>query len=129
MSQPRKSACIIFAVALLVLCLAALLLETQTQLVRRWIADRLYDSRDHYLPCSAWPAEADVRRILEEHRDLIAAIEQVHPGQVGLEVNATACPGKGDLLIWYASHQDRVAIERLIGADTFFGVPLRLQNR
>jgi hypothetical protein len=127
-SAARRGVLVVLG-AMLVVCLGALLLETQTHVVRRLISDRLYDCRNHYLPCTAWPPEADVRRILEEHRDLITAIEQVHPGHVGIEVDATTCPGKADLLIWYASHQDRLAIEGLLGADSFFGTPVRLQNR
>ena len=53
----------------------------------------------------------------------------MNPGLVGVDVDASACPGKADLLIWYASHQDRLAIEKILAADTFFGIPFRLQNR
>ncbi len=61
--------------------------------------------------------------------DLVRAIEAVNPGRVGVDVDASTCPGRADLLIWYASHADRLAIERLIGSDTFFGIPYRLENR
>lgn len=129
MSKPRNTTLFLILAALLLLCLAAVLVEAQTHILGRTISDRLYDSRNHYLPCAAWPAEADVQRILEEHHDVVTAIEQVHPGHVGVEVDASTCPGKADLLIWYASHQDRVAIESLLAGDTFFDVPVRLQNR
>ena len=36
--------------------------------------------------------------------------------------------GKGDIEISYPSHKDRVIIEKIIGADTFFGIPYRLRN-
>jgi len=128
MSKTRQRFLLALA-ALLLIFLAALLLEKQTHLFGRYISDRLYDSRDHYLPCSALPTEAEVRRTLQEHRDMIAAIEQVHPEHAGVEVDDTSCPGRADLIIWYASHQDRVAIEGLLASGTFHGVPVRLQNR
>jgi len=128
MSTTRRRVLLALA-ALLLIFLAALLLEKQTHFIGRYISDRLYDSRDHYLSCSDLPTEADVRRTLQEHRDLITAIEQVHQEHAGVEVDATSCPGRADLVIWYASHQDRVAIEGLLAGDTFHGVPARLQNR
>ncbi len=36
--------------------------------------------------------------------------------------------GKGDIEIIYISHQDRVIIEKIINADTFFGIPYKLKN-
>lgn len=55
-------------------------------------------------------------------------IEQVNPGLVGVEIDHP-CPSHADIVFWYASHQDRLAIEEFIGGDTFFGIPYRLQNR
>lgn len=36
--------------------------------------------------------------------------------------------GKGDIEISYGAHQSRVIIEKIIGGDTFFGIPYRLRN-
>lgn len=113
----------------ILLCLGALLLEAQTHVVRRAIDELVYDNRNHYLPCEKLPTEDKVRRIVKENAETIRRIEQVNPGLVGVEVENSTCPGKADLLIWYASHQDRLAIEEVISAGTFHGVPFRLQNR
>ena len=48
---------------------------------------------------------------------------------MGIDIDETTCPGKADLLIWYASHENRLEIERIIADERFFGVPYRLQNR
>jgi hypothetical protein len=39
------------------------------------------------------------------------------------------CPGKADIVIWYASHAQRLVIEGILGADRFFGIPYRLRNQ
>jgi hypothetical protein len=69
------------------------------------------------------------REVVTAHQETIRQIEQVNPGLVGVEIDASTCPGKADLLIWYASHQNRQAIEAIIAGETFYGVPYRLQNR
>jgi hypothetical protein len=116
-------------VTLILLCLGAFVFESQTRAVRRVIDDVVYDNRDHYLPCEKLPTEPVVREVVAEHQATIRQIEQVNPGLVGVEIGASTCPGKADLLIWYASHQNRLAIEELIAGETFYGVPYRLQNR
>jgi hypothetical protein len=87
------------------------------------------DNENHYLPCDKLPTESEVRAIVQQHQDIIQAIEQVNPGLVGVDVDSLTCPGKADLVIWYASHQNRLEIKTIIGNDRFFGVPYRLQNR
>jgi hypothetical protein len=122
----KRSEIIIPAVAILV-CLGALLLEAQTNVVRRAIDELVYDNRNHYLPCKKLPTEDKVRRIVKENAETIRRIEQVNPGLVGVEVENSTCPGKADLLI--GRRKDRLAIEAIISAGTFHGVPYRLQNR
>lgn len=75
------------------------------------------------------PTEAYVNEVLSFHQDVINAILDINPGNVGFEVDATTCPGKADLIIWYPSHQDRIAIQEILKDTSFYGVPLRLQNR
>jgi hypothetical protein len=116
-------------IAITVACLGLLVFVTQTRMLQRAVDDLLYDNKNHYLPCDELPAAAEVNAIFQAHHDRIAAIELVNPGLVGVEIDSTTCPGKADLLIWYASHADRLEIEKIIGGDTFFGVPYRLQNR
>ena len=127
MSRLLKSSLVVLVI--LIACLGMLLVvEVQTKFVRRAIDNYVYDNRDHYLPCEQLPVEAEVNRVIQEHQAIIRSIEGVNPGMVGVEV-VLVCEGKADLLIWYASHQDREAIEGIIGGDTFFGIPYRLQNQ
>jgi Holliday junction resolvasome RuvABC endonuclease subunit len=114
---------------ILIACLGIIAIESQIKIVHRVYDNFVLDNKNHYLPCEELPTESDVSRIVEQHQDKIQAIEQVNPGFVGVEIDTFTCPGQADLMIWYASHQDRLAIEEIIGSDTFFGVPYRLQNR
>jgi hypothetical protein len=112
-----------------VVCLGAIVIESQTKVIRHLYDNFVLDNDNHYLTCEELPPETEVRAILEQHQDIVQAIEAVNPGLVGVEIDSSACPGKADLVIWYASHQNRLAIEEIIPRDTFFGVPYRLQNR
>ena len=109
-------------------CLGAFLFDAQFKVIRRAMDDLIYDNRNHFLSCEMLPAESTVKQIVGEQQAIIWQIEQVNPGQVGVEID-TSCPGKADLVIWYASHQNRLAIEKIINSETFYGVPYRLQNR
>ena len=126
-----KSSRIIASIFLLTaaVCLGAIAVESQTKIMRRFYDNLVLDNWNHYLPCEKLPTAAEVRSIVQEHQDIVRSIEQVNPGRVGVDVDSSICPGKADLVIWYASHQNRLAIEAIIGGDTFFGVPYRLQNR
>jgi len=110
------------------LCLILIGVERQTHLLRRAYDNWILDNENHYLPCEQLPVPDEVKRIVQEHQDIIQQIEQVDPGQVVVEVDTMTCPGKADLVIFYATHQDRIAIKKLIGANTFFGVPYRMVN-
>lgn len=112
-----------------VLCVALLLVERRARIVRRWIDDAIYDNYWHYLPCEQLPPLSEVERVVREYPDVIRQIEAVHPGQVGVEVNPCGDGQNADITFWYATHGDRVAIEQIIGSDTFFGVPYNLNNR
>jgi len=114
---------------LLLFCLATIAIETRTKIIRRFYDNSIMDNWNHYLPCEEFPSETEVRSIVQQHQDMILKIEQVHPGLVGVDVDPSTCPGKADLLIWYASHQDRLEIETILDSKTFFGIPYRLQNR
>jgi len=120
---------IVLPLGILIACLGMIVIESQIKIAHRVYDNFVLDNKNHYLSCEELPTEADVNRIVEQHRDKIQAIEQVNLGFVGVEVDTFTCPGQADLVIWYASHQDRLAIEEIIGGDTFFGVPYRLQNR
>lgn len=127
----RRRRGVVLAMVILVAlaaCVIVALVEPQTKFIRRLVDDALYDNRNHYLPCEQLPPLAEVERVLEEHQDVIRQIEAVNPGLVGVDVT-TCGAGHADLTFWYATHQDRVAIEQIIGSDTFFGVPYNLNNR
>ena len=124
----KSSRIIVFVSIIAVACLSLIVVEAQTKVLRRMIDDLVYDNKNHYLPCEKLPTEAEVRKIVQEHQDVVQAIEQVNAGFVGMEIQPS-CAGKADLLIWYASHENRLEIERIIGGDTFFGIPYRLNNR
>lgn len=113
----------------LVLWVGIWILEAQTKLFRKIYDEVIFDNRNHYLSCEELPSEADVRRVVEAHQANIQKIEQVNPGFVGVEIDASTCPGKADILFWYGTHQDRLFIEQIIAGDTFYGVPYRLENR
>ena len=110
-------------------CLGVFVVEAQTKVIRRALDNYIYDNENHYLPCDELPTEAEVRAVVQQHQDIIQAIEEVNPGLVGVEIDTSICPGKADLLIWYATHQNRLDIKAIIDRDTFFGIPYRMNNR
>jgi flavorubredoxin len=111
------------------LCAIGIVLETQFKLVQRGYDNLILDNRNHYLSCEDLPARTDVEIVVEQHRDVIQQFREIAPGFVDVEIDSVTCEGKADLLIWYGTHQQRIAIEEIIGGDTFFGIPYRLQNR
>jgi hypothetical protein len=126
----NKSSKLIAVVSIVaVVCLGLLVLEAQTKVLRHTIDNFVYDNKNHYLPCDKLPTEAEVNRVVQEHKNIVEAIEKVNSGLVGVEIDATTCSGKADLVIWYGSDADRIEIEKIIGGNTFFGIPYRLNNR
>jgi len=119
---------IIVVVSLLTAVTILLFLEFQAKIIRQTLDDVLYDNRFHYISCEKLPSIAEVEKMIAEHQDVIRQIEAVNPGFVGNEVN-TCSTGNADITFWYSSHKERMAIENIIGSDTFFGVPYNLQNR
>jgi hypothetical protein len=124
----RKNAPLLI-IGFFLLCAVGILLETQFKLAQRVYDNFILNNRNHYLSCEDLPARADVEIVVEQHRDVIQQIREVAPGFVDVEIDSATCEGKADLLIWYGTHQQRIAIEEIIGGDTFFGIPYRLQNR
>ena len=113
----------------MILFLAAALLEGELHPLRHWLDDVLYDNWNHYLPCAKLPRVEAVEEALQKHADTANLIEAVNPGLVGVDMDAANCPGRADVLIWYASHRDRLAIESILGGRSFHGIPVRLVNR
>lgn len=115
--------------ALLLVCIGCTLIELLLHPLRRTYDSVILDSVNHYLPCSALPAEEKVLQVVDQYRDDITRIEEADPGSIGVEVDTGTCPGKGDLVIWYSSHANRLLVERMLDGKTFHGIPYRLQNR
>jgi len=119
----------LLVLGLLLICAAAIIVEARFKVVQRGYDNFVLDNRNHYLSCKDLPTKIEVERIVEQHRDIIQQIQQIAPGFVGVEIDTSICDGKADLLIWYGTHQQRIAIEKIIAGNTFFGIPYRLQNR
>ena len=125
----KISARLILAILALILCMGILIIESQTKLFRKAYDEIVLDNRNHYLSCEQLPWEAEVRRVMEGHQDVIERIEQVNPGFVGVDIDTSTCLGKADIIFWYGWHQDRLLIESIISNDTFYGIPYRLRNQ
>jgi FKBP-type peptidyl-prolyl cis-trans isomerase 2 len=119
----------LLVIGLFLACTIVAIVEMQFKILQRGYDHFIMDNRNHYLSCQDLPIKVEVERVVEEQRDVIQQIQEVAPGFVGVEIDSLTCEGKADLLIWYGTHQQRVAIEQIIGSDTFFGIPYRLQNR
>ena len=129
MKNKLRRKALLFLIGVLFTCVTATIIETRFKVIQRAYDHFVMDNRNHYLSCQELPPKVEVERILEQHKDAIQQIQEVAPGFVGAEVDSYTCEGKADLLIWYGTHEQRVAIEQIIAADTFFGIPYRLQNR
>ena len=116
-------------IGLLLICALAIFVEMQFKIVQRGYDNFVLDNRNHYLPCQDLPTKIEVERIVAQHEEIIQQIQQIAPGFIGIEIDSSNCEGKADLLIWYGTHEQRIAIEKIINGDTFFGMPYRLQNR
>lgn len=114
--------------ALLAVCCIAVAFLTRGHALARLYNDMVLDNYDHFLPCEKLPNSAEVHRIVEENQDTVEAVEGVNPGFVWLEIDDSICPGRADIVIYYASHQNRLSIDRILGGKTFFGVPCRFRN-
>ena len=128
LKKPARSVSIVLFL-ILILCVGIWILESQTKFIRKTYDQIILDNRNHYLRCDQLPTAVEVKRVMNDHQDVIKKIEQIHPGFVGVEMDTSICPGKADILFWYGTHQERLLIEELIAEETFYGIPYRLQNR
>jgi hypothetical protein len=114
---------------ILILCVGIWILEVQTKFFHRAYDEIILDNRNHYLSCNQLPSEDEVRRVMDDHQDLIKRIEQIHSGFVGVEMDNWTCPRRADIIFWYGTHEERLRVEDLIAGETFHGIPYRLENR
>lgn len=62
----RPSLALVLSSATLLVCMGALLVETQTKALRRLFDDVVLDSRSHYLSCRQLPTYAEAQRVIAE---------------------------------------------------------------
>ena len=113
---------------LLAACCGAVFFLARSHVLAGLYNEIVLDNYDHFLPCEKLPTAAEVHRILEANQETVEAIKAVNPGFVWVEVDESSCPGRADMVIYYAGHQDRLAIEKILGGHTFYGVPCRFRN-
>jgi len=80
-----------------------------------------------YHPCETLPAIETARQIVDDHQDVIDAIENIDPGCIYVSLEER-CEGKGELVIYYCTIDQQIEILEIIGNKTFFGVPFRMLN-
>ncbi len=81
------------------------------------------------IDCNELPYNKTVQQVLETHQSTVKHIEQVNPGFVFVAMRGPEqCPDKAYVLIIYATLRDKKAIKDIIRAETFLGMPYRLQN-
>jgi hypothetical protein len=80
-----------------------------------------------YHPCETLPDIETARQIIDDHQDVIDAIENIHPDCIDVYLEER-CEGKGELVIYYCTIDQQIEILEIIGNDTFFGVPFRMVN-
>lgn len=125
--RTNKAIRLVFVLAATMCCGAAVSLASGN-LLGRLYNDIVLDNYDHFLPCEKLPTSAEVDRVVDEHEDVVRAIKDINPGHIFVEIDDHKCPGRADIIISYATHKDRVAIEEILGGRTFFGVPCRFRN-
>jgi hypothetical protein len=125
----KRSSLLSLGLLIFVFCVAIWIFESQTRFFQRMYDDRVLDNSNHNLSCDQLPVEHEDRQVMQAHPATIEKIIQINPGLVGVDVDTSTCPGRADILFWYGTHRDRFLIESIIGSDTFFGVPYRLENR
>ena len=70
---------VIAAVLLLAALAAAAAAEAETYYVRDRLAESVYGSAPHRVPCEEWPTPGEVHQAIDRNADLITRIESVNP--------------------------------------------------
>lgn len=108
---------------------AAGLISLRLAPVQRLIEDKLYDSVPSFSACERLPSASMVRKELEKHAELVAAIRQVAPDEVVIEPDTQRCgDDRAEILISYGSHDQRIRIQALLAKRGFGNVPVSLRN-
>ena len=96
----------------ILLSISALAVILNIDRLREVRNDLICDSKNHYLSCDELPTSEEVARVVSEHQEALQKIKQVNPGFVMVQIDTRTCPGRSDIVILYASHRDRVEIEK-----------------
>ena len=96
----------------ILLSISALAVILNIDRLREVRDDLIYDSKNHYLSCDELPTSEEVARVVSEHQEALQKIKQVNPGFVMVQIDTRTYPGRSDIVILYASHRDRVEIEK-----------------
>ena len=103
--------------------------EARTYYARDLLKETVYGSKPHRVPCDRWPTPDEVRRVIDQHREVVRQIESINPGFTVLDINTLSCPGRADTQILYATASDREAIKLILGDGKYFsGVPYQMRN-
>lgn len=111
----------LFVVVTVITIAALIWIEFDTHLIGRWVANTIYDNRANFLSCDELPVLSEVKSVMEQHNQVIQEIKNIDSENIEITIDIS-CPGKGSLVIYYPSHNDRTQIEELLG-DSFFGIP------
>ena len=141
-------------IKIVLLLLVMLILEMQFHLIGKTVDNLVYDNKNHYIACKNLPKITVIEATIQAHEDVAKKIikevgRKYHKSEVipqwqeggiltdGTDIHVSfsyslpsECEGtgRGDILITYPTHKDRVQIEQIINSDTFFGIPYRLRN-
>jgi hypothetical protein len=93
-------------------------------------ASIILDRHEHYIPCAELPFLQEAKKKINNNQDTVEKVKKA--GAVEVYPEEIKCPSadgsyffiKGDVLVKYHTHAQRVAIEKIIG-KTFFGIPYR----
>ncbi len=90
----------------------------------------IYGTKPHRIPCSKWPTPDEVEQVVDQHARVVRRVENVdEPGSILVSINPLRCPGKAEIVIYYAVNRYLESIREIIGDEKyFFGVPYSLKN-
>ena len=112
----------VFGLALLGI-LVLTVVEARTYYGRDLLMETVYGSKPHRVPCDQWPTPDEVRRVIDQHQEVVRQIESINPGFTVLDINTLSCPERADIQILYATARDREAIKLILGDGKYSGLP------
>lgn len=78
--------------------------------------------------CEELPSADVINHTLAQHASTRAQIERLNPNAIVFVVEENQrCPGKANLVIYYATEAEEQHIRQLLG-ESFFGIPYELRN-